>query len=95
MPASLTAVLLYPGGVLAWVVIGLVAGAVASRLVRGRGLGCLMDLVVGVLGAFIGGFLLSLLVPGATSLGFLGSLVVATLGAVILLTFLRLLSPRR
>ncbi len=54
-----------------------------------------MDLVVGVLGAFIGGFLLSLLVPGATSLGFLGSLVVATLGAVILLTFLRLLSPRR
>jgi uncharacterized membrane protein YeaQ/YmgE (transglycosylase-associated protein family) len=91
----LAAVLLSPGGVLAWIVIGLVAGAVAGRLVRGRGLGCLMDLVVGVLGAFIGGFLLSLFLPGGTSLGFLGSLVVATLGAVILLAFVRLVSRGR
>ncbi|HZU18972.1 MAG TPA: GlsB/YeaQ/YmgE family stress response membrane protein [Candidatus Dormibacteraeota bacterium] len=95
MSVWLAAVLLSPGGVLAWIVIGLVAGAVAGRLVRGRGLGCLMDLVVGVLGAFIGGFLLSLFLPGGTSLGFLGSLVVATLGAVILLAFVRLVSRGR
>jgi uncharacterized membrane protein YeaQ/YmgE (transglycosylase-associated protein family) len=88
---SLVGVLLDPGGVLAWIVIGLVAGAVAARLVRGRGLGCMMDLAVGVLGAFIGGFLVSLLVPGIPAFGFLGTLVVATLGAVLLLTFLRLL----
>lgn len=84
-------VVLAPGSVLAWIVIGLVAGALAARLVRGRGLGCLMDLVVGVLGALVGGFLLSLLGPGAPALGFLGTLVVATLGAVLLLTLLRLL----
>ncbi len=95
MSVWLAAVLLSPGGVLAWIVIGLVAGAVAGRLVRGRGLGCLMDLVVGVLGAFIGGFLLSLFLPGGTPLGFLGSLVVATLGAVILLAFVRLVSRGR
>ena len=86
--------MLNPGGWLAWLVIGLLAGAIASRVVRGRGYGCLMDIVIGVLGAFIGGIVVSFLVPG-TFFGFIGTLIVATLGAIILLAFVRVLSPSR
>ena len=86
--------MLNPGGWLAWLVIGLLAGAIAGRVVRGRGYGCLMDIVIGVLGAFIGGLLVSLFVPG-TLFGFIGTLIVATLGAIILLAFVRVLSPSR
>lgn len=88
-------VVLDPGGWLSWIVVGLIAGAVASRLVRGRGLGCLLDIVVGVIGAFLGGFVVSLFVGPGTTYGFFGSLLVAILGAVILLGFIRLLAPSR
>jgi len=85
---------LNPGGWLAWLVIGLLAGAIAGRVVRGRGYGCLLDVVIGVLGAFIGGAVVSLFVPENTY-GFIGTLIVATLGAIILLAFVRLISPGR
>ena len=85
---------LNPGGLIAWLVIGLLAGGIAGMLVRGRGYGCLMDIAVGILGAFIGGFAVDLLFPG-TLYGFFGTLVVATLGAVALLALLRLVSPKR
>jgi uncharacterized membrane protein YeaQ/YmgE (transglycosylase-associated protein family) len=92
----LAGVILNPqGGFLAWLLIGLIAGAVAGRLVRGRGYGCLVDIIVGVIGAFIGGLLVGLFVPESQVYGFVGSLVVATLGAVILLGFIRLISPGR
>ena len=86
-------VALNPGGFLSWIIVGLIAGAIAGRLVRGRGLGCLLDIVVGVVGAFIGGFVVSLFVQGGTTYGFFGSLLVAILGAVILLALIRLVSP--
>jgi len=85
---------LNPGGWLAWLVVGLLAGAIAGRVVRGRGMGCLLDVVIGVLGAFIGGAVVSLFVPENTY-GFIGTLIVATLGAIILLAFVRLISPGR
>jgi uncharacterized membrane protein YeaQ/YmgE (transglycosylase-associated protein family) len=88
-------VALDPGGILGWIIIGLLAGAIASHLVRGKGLGCLLDIVVGVVGAFIGGLLVSLLIPQGTRYGFWGSLIVAIIGAVILLGILRLINPRR
>lgn len=94
MSIFLAGALLNPGGFLAWLVIGLLAGAIAGRVVRGRGYGCLMDIVIGVLGAFIGGLVVSLFVPENT-FGFIGTLIVATLGAIILLAFVRLLSPSR
>src|SRR5207245_8993371 len=47
-----------PGSWLAWIVVGLIAGAIAARVVAGRGFGCIADLVVGVGGALVGGFLL-------------------------------------
>lgn len=90
----LAGALLNPGGFLAWLVIGLLAGAIAGRLVRGRGYGCLMDIVVGVIGSFIGGIVIGFFLPAST-FGFIGTLIVATLGAVILLAFIRVLSPRR
>jgi uncharacterized membrane protein YeaQ/YmgE (transglycosylase-associated protein family) len=74
-----------------WLVIGLVAGALAGRLVEGHGLGCLANLVVGVAGAVIGGAILDHLDPNA-NYGLLGSIVVAFIGASLLLAVLRLLS---
>jgi uncharacterized membrane protein YeaQ/YmgE (transglycosylase-associated protein family) len=79
---------------IAWVVIGLVAGALASRIVEGRGLGCLGDLVVGVAGALLGGLLMRYLAPDY-QYRFVGSIVVAFIGAVLLLSLARLLSGGR
>jgi len=80
--------------ILAWLIIGLIAGALAGRLVEGRGLGCLADVVVGIAGAVIGGALLDQLEPHA-SYGLLGSIIVAFIGASLLLAVLRLLSGGR
>jgi uncharacterized membrane protein YeaQ/YmgE (transglycosylase-associated protein family) len=79
---------------LAWVIIGVVAGALAGRVVEGRGFGCLGDLIVGVAGALIGGALLAHFEPD-THYGLLGSTVVAFIGACILLSGLRLISGNR
>jgi uncharacterized membrane protein YeaQ/YmgE (transglycosylase-associated protein family) len=82
---------------LAWIVVGGVAGWLASLVVDGGGFGVLGDIVVGIVGAIVGGLVLSLLLPG--SFGFsgfnLGSLVVAFIGAVILLVLLRLIGAGR
>jgi uncharacterized membrane protein YeaQ/YmgE (transglycosylase-associated protein family) len=91
VPAA--AFFLDPGGILGWLLVGLIAGALAGRLVAGRGYGCLLDIVLGVAGAFIGGALLGGFIHG--QVGFWGSLVVAFIGAVVLLAFVRLLSGRR
>ncbi|MDQ6918137.1 MAG: GlsB/YeaQ/YmgE family stress response membrane protein [Candidatus Dormibacteraeota bacterium] len=91
MHLTFLALQLDPGfGWLGWIVIGLVAGAVAGRVVRGRGFGCIVDIIVGVAGAFIGGWLVGYFVQGTA--GFWPSLVVAFIGAVVLLGVLRLLS---
>jgi uncharacterized membrane protein YeaQ/YmgE (transglycosylase-associated protein family) len=83
-----------PFGIFTWLLIGLIAGAIASRLVRGRGMGCVGDIVVGILGAFVGSFILSLL-HYSGSLSFLATVIVSILGAVVLLALLRLVSRRR
>lgn len=95
LTGMLLAVNLQPGNWLAWIVIGLIAGAVASRVVAGRGFGCLADIVVGVAGAIIGGFLLSSLFGANATFGFWGSLVVAFIGAAVLLAALKLVSGGR
>jgi uncharacterized membrane protein YeaQ/YmgE (transglycosylase-associated protein family) len=86
---------LEPGSWLAWIVVGLIAGAIASRVVAGRGFGCLADIVVGVAGAIIGGFLLSTLFGASGTVGFWGSLIVAFIGAAALLAVLKLVSGGR
>ena len=84
-----------PGSWLSWIVVGLIAGAVASRVVAGRGFGCLADIVVGVAGAIIGGFLLGAVFGASGTVGFWGSLVVAFIGAAVLLAALKMLSGGR
>ncbi len=81
-----------PGSWLAWTVVGLIAGAIAARVVAGRGCGCIADIVVGVAGAILGGFLLSALFGASGTVGFWGSLVVAFIGATVLLAILKLVS---
>ncbi len=76
-------------GLIAWLIIGAIAGWLAGILVKGGGFGLIVDIIVGVVGAFIGGWLAGLL---GISLGggFIGSIVVAVIGAVILLFVIRL-----
>ncbi len=73
-----------PGGLFSWLVVGLIAGWIAGIVTRGGGFGCVTNIVIGILGAFIGGIILELLNVDGTA-GFLESLAIATLGAVILL----------
>ena len=71
---------------LVWIVVGLIAGALASRLVTGKGKGCLADIVIGILGALIGGWLASELhVSINVGIPIIGQIVIAFAGAVILL----------
>src|ERR1700731_5039101 len=80
-----------------WLVVGLIAGLLASLVMRGGGYGIVGDIIVGLVGAFIGGWLFSLL--GIGSGGLIGSIIVAFVGACILIALLRLFSggygPRR
>jgi uncharacterized membrane protein YeaQ/YmgE (transglycosylase-associated protein family) len=71
-----------------FLVVGLVAGWLAGRIMKGRGFGLVGDLVVGVIGAFIGGWLFRQL--GIPAAGTLGLLVVALVGALVLLYVIRM-----
>jgi uncharacterized membrane protein YeaQ/YmgE (transglycosylase-associated protein family) len=66
-----------------FLIVGLIAGWLGGKIMRGGGFGFVGNLVVGVVGAFFGGFLFSTL--GITSYGFVGALITATAGAVVLL----------
>jgi uncharacterized membrane protein YeaQ/YmgE (transglycosylase-associated protein family) len=71
-----------------FLLIGLVAGWLASTFMRGGSLGLVGNLAIGVVGAFIGGFLFRLL--GLAAVGTIGQLITATVGAVVLLYLVRL-----
>lgn len=75
-----------------FLIIGVVAGWLSGKLMRGHGFGLLGDLVIGILGALIGGFIFGLL--GIISLSLIGSLVSATVGAIVLLWLIRLIRGR-
>jgi len=82
---------------LAWIVLGLIAGLVAKVLVPGRDPGgCVVTILVGVAGALVGGWLSTLLGFGGLAGGLdLRNLVIAVLGAIVLLVLWRLLFGRR
>jgi uncharacterized membrane protein YeaQ/YmgE (transglycosylase-associated protein family) len=77
--------------VLAWIVLGALAGWLASLVVRGTGLGVIADILVGIIGAIIGGLILSLVMPGTFGIAALNlaSWGMALLAAVILLFLVR------
>ena len=94
MLALIPAVLfLEPRSILGWIVVGFIAGALATRVVRER-MGCLMSIIIGVAGAFVGAFLASLVGLNG-NVGFLGEIVVAFIGAVILLSVIHLVTRGR
>ena len=76
-------------GLLIFLVVGIVAGWLASQIVRGTGLGLAGDLIIGVAGAFVGGFLLPQL-GVRLGAGLLADVLNATIGAALLLVMLRL-----
>jgi uncharacterized membrane protein YeaQ/YmgE (transglycosylase-associated protein family) len=82
-----------PGGIIAWLVVGLIAGWLAGLVMKGGGYGVIGDIVVGIVGAFVGGFVFSLITGGGTA-GFWGSIAVAFVGAVILIAIVRALPGR-
>lgn len=84
---------LEPGGIIAWLVVGLIAGWLAGLVMKGGGYGVIGDIVIGIVGAFVGGFVFSLITGGGTA-GFWGSIAVAFIGAVILIAIVRALPGR-
>lgn len=79
-------------GIILWLILGGIAGWLAGLIVRGSGLGIIGDVIVGVIGGFIGGFIVSLF-GGTGMTGFnIWSLIVAIIGAVVLLLIVRLVT---
>jgi uncharacterized membrane protein YeaQ/YmgE (transglycosylase-associated protein family) len=84
-------------GIISWIVFGLVAGVIAKLLMPGRDPGgCIITMLLGVAGAFVGGFVFELLTGRPQVIRFdLGSLLVAVIGAIIVLVIYRLIAGRR
>jgi uncharacterized membrane protein YeaQ/YmgE (transglycosylase-associated protein family) len=79
--------------IIVWIIVGAIAGWLASIVMKTNAQqGLIMDIIVGIVGAFIGGFVLSLLGVGAGVTGLnIGSILTAFIGAIILLGLLRFL----
>jgi uncharacterized membrane protein YeaQ/YmgE (transglycosylase-associated protein family) len=75
---------------LTWIIVGLVAGVLAS-LVMGEGYGLIGDIIIGICGAFIGAWILRALGTGSPFGGLAGTIFVAFIGAVVLLFLLRII----
>ena len=84
-------------GLLSWIVVGAIAGWLAGQVVQGTGFGLLGDIIVGVIGGLLGGFLAARLfnMPDAVNGFNLGSIVVAFLGAIVVIVVVRLLRGGR
>ena len=80
--------------ILWWIIVGLIAGWITGKLMKGSGYGTLMDIVVGIIGAIVGGFIMRA-AGFSSSGGMLYTIIVAVIGAVILTWLLRLITGRR
>ena len=78
-------------GIIVWVIIGAIAGWLASKLIRGGGFGLIGDIVVGIAGAFIGGRMSSMLGISIGN-GLISSILTATAGAIVLIVILRIIT---
>ncbi len=82
------------GGIIWWILVGLIAGFITGKLMKGSGFGALGDIIIGIIGAVVGGFIM-------TKLGFSGqggliyTIFVAVIGAVLLTLLLRLITGNR
>jgi uncharacterized membrane protein YeaQ/YmgE (transglycosylase-associated protein family) len=79
----------------AWIILGLIAGFIGSKLVNSRGEGLVLDIVLGIVGAFVGGWLFTAFgMHGVSGLN-IYSMLVAVIGAVVVLVLYHALSRRR
>jgi uncharacterized membrane protein YeaQ/YmgE (transglycosylase-associated protein family) len=74
-------------GLIYWIVVGLIAGWLAGKVMKGGGYGVLVDIILGILGAIVGGWVFGLL--GFQAGGLIASIIVAFVGAVILVWIVR------
>jgi uncharacterized membrane protein YeaQ/YmgE (transglycosylase-associated protein family) len=82
--------------IIGWIVLGLIAGWLAGQFMRGGGYGIVGDIVLGILGALVGGWITSALLGRDMVNGFnIESLIVAVLGAIVLIAISRLFTGRR
>ncbi len=77
-----------PRTVIGWILVGLIAGWLAGKVSRGRGFGCIANIILGLVGAILGGWIFTKL--GILGGGLLYSIAAATLGAVVLVAIARL-----
>jgi len=82
-------------GILSWIILGLIAGFIGSKIVNKTGQGVIMDVALGVVGAVVGGFIMSVLGFGGVSGFNLYSIIVAILGAVIVLYLYHMVTGAR
>ncbi|HXZ14256.1 MAG TPA: GlsB/YeaQ/YmgE family stress response membrane protein [Candidatus Sulfotelmatobacter sp.] len=80
-------------GFIGTIIIGLLAGWIAGTISRGRGYGCIVDIILGLIGAFVGRWIFTRL--GIVVWGFWGTLAAATVGAVVLVAVARLIAGGR
>lgn len=80
---------------IAWIVLGLIAGFIASKIVNKRGEGVLLDIILGIVGAILGGYLFQTFGAGGVSGLNLYSILVAVVGAVVLLVLYHAIFGRR
>jgi uncharacterized membrane protein YeaQ/YmgE (transglycosylase-associated protein family) len=83
----------YERGLIGWILIGLIAGWLAGKLSRGAGYGCITDIILGLIGSVLGGWLFMKL--GILGGGFITSLAAATVGAIIVVAIVHLIIPGR
>jgi uncharacterized membrane protein YeaQ/YmgE (transglycosylase-associated protein family) len=82
-------------GIFGWIIIGLIAGALAGAFVPGRQrMGCIGTMLVGIVGGILGGFLWVNVLGQPEASGWLGALIIATIGAMIVLFVLRAMTGR-
>ncbi len=75
-----------------FLLVGLIAGFLAGKIMKGSGFGMIGDIVVGIIGSFVGGFLFSLV--GLSAYGTVGSIVMAVIGAVVFLAIVKMIKRK-
>lgn len=82
-------------GIIGWIVLGLIAGFIASKVVNNQGEGILVDIILGIVGSVVGGFIFNFF-GGAGVTGFnIYSLIVAVIGAIVVLMLYHAIAGRR